>query len=67
MVWKEVNAAMERGDAQTVNTLGPQEHLLEDQLLEAMKTAKAAGENGFIRPISASTIGPAIVHTRSKG
>jgi hypothetical protein len=51
MVKKEVNAAMERGDAQTVNTLGPQEHLLEDQLLEAMKTAKAAGETGFNRPI----------------
>ncbi len=52
IVRKEVNAAMERGDAQTVNTLGPQEHLLEDQLLEAMKTAKAAGETGFNRPIS---------------
>jgi len=51
MVKKEVNTAMERGDAQTVNTLGPQEHLLEDQLLEAMKTAKAAGETGFNRPI----------------
>ncbi len=52
MVRKEVNAAVERGDAQTVNTLGPQEHLLEDQLLEAMKTAKAAGETGFNRPVS---------------
>ncbi len=51
MVRKEVNAAMERGDAQTVNTIGPQEHLLEDQLLEAMKTAKAAGETGFTRPV----------------
>ncbi len=48
MVRKEVNAAMERGDAQTVNLLRPQEHLLEDQLLEAMKTAKAAGETGSI-------------------
>jgi hypothetical protein len=52
IVRKEVNAAMVRGDAQTVNTIGPQEHLLEDQLLEAMKTAKAAGEKGFNRPIS---------------
>ncbi len=52
IVKKEVNAAMARGDAQTVNTIGPQEHLLEDQLLEAMKTAKAAGETGFNRPIS---------------
>jgi len=52
MVRKEVNAAVERGDAQTVNTIGPQEHLLEDQLLEAMKTAKAAGETGFNRPVS---------------
>lgn len=49
---KEVHTAMERGDALTVNTLGPQEHLLEDQLLEAMKTAKAAGETGFNRPVS---------------
>lgn len=52
IVRKEVNVAVERGDAQTVNTIGPQEHLLEDQLLEAMKTAKAAGETGFNRPIS---------------
>ena len=52
MVRKEVNSAMGRGDAHTVNTIGPQEHLLEDQLLEAMKTAKAAGETGFNRPIS---------------
>ncbi|MDO9097934.1 MAG: hypothetical protein Q7U60_07420 [Candidatus Methanoperedens sp.] len=52
IVRKEVNAAMERGDAQTVNTLGPQEHLLEDQLLEAMKTAKAADDTGFNRPVS---------------
>jgi len=52
MVRKEVNAAVERGDALTVNTLGPQEHLLEDQLLDAMKTAKAAGETGFNRPVS---------------
>lgn len=52
IVRKEVNAAMERGDAQTVNTLGPQEHLLEDQLLEAMKTAKAAGDTGFNRLFS---------------
>ena len=51
IVKKEVNAAMARGDAQAVNTIGPQEHLLEDQLLEAMKTAKAAGETGFNRPI----------------
>jgi hypothetical protein len=58
-VRKEVNAAVERGDAQTVNTLGPQEHLLEDQLLEAMKTAKAAGETGFNRPISQPQPSPA--------
>lgn len=51
-VRREAKAAVERGDAQTVNTLGPQEHLLEDQLLEAMKTAKAAGDTGFNRPIS---------------
>lgn len=51
IVRKQVNVAMERGDAQTVNTIGPQEHLLEDQLLEAMKTAKAAGETGFNRPV----------------
>ncbi len=31
----------QNANAQTVNTLGPQEHLLEDQLLEAMKIAKA--------------------------
>ena len=49
MVRKEVDAAMERGDAQTVNTIGPQEHLLEDQLLEAMKKTEAAGETGFNR------------------
>ncbi len=40
-VRRDVNAAVERGDAQTVNTVGPQEHMLEDQLLEAMKTVKA--------------------------
>lgn len=51
IVKKQVNTAMEHGDAQIVNTIGPQEHLLEDQLLEAMKTAKAAGETGFNRPI----------------
>lgn len=59
MVRKEVNAAMDRGDAQTVNTLGPQEHLLEDQLLEAMKAAKAAGDTGFNRPISQPQPSPA--------
>ncbi len=58
MVRKEVNGAVERGDAQTVNTMGPQEHLLEDQLLEAMKTAKAAGETGFNRPISQPQVSP---------
>ena len=60
MVKKEVNAAMERGDAQTVNILGPQEHLLEDQLLEAMKTAKAAGETGFNRPVPEPSSTPEI-------
>jgi len=60
IVKKEVNAAMERGDAQTVNTLGPQEHLLEDQLLEAMKTAKAAGETGFNRPVPEPSSTPEI-------
>jgi hypothetical protein len=51
-VRREVNAAVEHGDAQTVNTLGAQEQMLEDQLLEAMKIAKAAGDTGFNRPIS---------------
>lgn len=58
IVKKQVNTAMERGDAQTVNTIGPQEHLLEDQLLEAMKTAKAAGETGFNRPVSQAQPSP---------
>ena len=55
-----MDAAMERGDAQAVNTLGPQEHLLEDQLLEAMKTAKAAGETGFNRPVSQPSSTPEV-------
>jgi outer membrane murein-binding lipoprotein Lpp len=58
-VRKEVNAAVERGDVQVVNTLGPQEHMLEDQLLEAMKTAKAAGETGFNRPVTQPEPSPA--------
>ncbi len=66
VVKKEVNAAMERGDAQMVNTIGPQEHLLEDQFLEAMKTAKAWRDGIQSSCLPASTIGPAIAHIRSK-